>query len=227
MIESQKSTLVEIASDDRLFLKYDAQCALGGKSHAQLAGILESCTYAIKILKATTGSRARYVGRQRKSTIAWSARSLSGPALANLMHLLLCLQQAAIHGLILLSFNIFEAEILRRRDSWEQVMRFENGRFSEWPSGQRPLSTSWPWNIRPSLVILWGVCWMFYDHDNSTRDRTQRGGEVSSAALWGGIAAPQQMQSHHPRKCHPDSHGSSVLMINTRLYTSCEHLARP
>lgn len=39
--------------------------------------------------------------------------------------------------------------------------------FTEWPNGQRPLSTTWPWNIRPSLVVLWGVCWMFYANVSS------------------------------------------------------------
>ena len=27
----------------------------------------------------------------------------------------------------------------------------------------RPPSPSWPWNVRTSLVVLWGVCWMFFD----------------------------------------------------------------
>jgi hypothetical protein len=35
--------------------------------------------------------------------------------------------------------------------------------FVEWPDGEPPLSTTMPWNIRPCLVVLWGVCWMFYD----------------------------------------------------------------
>jgi len=34
--------------------------------------------------------------------------------------------------------------------------------FSEFPGGRRPLSTTWPWSIRPSLAVLWGVCWMFH-----------------------------------------------------------------
>lgn len=32
----------------------------------------------------------------------------------------------------------------------------------EWPSGRRPPCTTMPWNIWPSLMVLWGVCWMFY-----------------------------------------------------------------
>ena len=30
------------------------------------------------------------------------------------------------------------------------------------PGKRRPPSPCWPWNIRTSLIVLWGVCWMFY-----------------------------------------------------------------
>ena len=33
---------------------------------------------------------------------------------------------------------------------------------AEFANNLRPVSTTWPWNIRPSLAVLWGVCWMFY-----------------------------------------------------------------
>ncbi|KAH8883049.1 hypothetical protein GQ53DRAFT_435584 [Thozetella sp. PMI_491] len=33
--------------------------------------------------------------------------------------------------------------------------------FSEFVKGMRPLCTTMPWTIWPSLVVLWGVCWMF------------------------------------------------------------------
>lgn len=34
--------------------------------------------------------------------------------------------------------------------------------FSEFPDGIRHICTAMPWTIWPSLVVLWGVCWMFY-----------------------------------------------------------------
>ena len=35
--------------------------------------------------------------------------------------------------------------------------------FTGWPGGRyRALSTTWPWNVKTSLMVLWGVCWMFY-----------------------------------------------------------------
>jgi hypothetical protein len=37
--------------------------------------------------------------------------------------------------------------------------------FSEFPNRLRPPCTTMPWTIWPALVVLWGVCWMFYDED--------------------------------------------------------------
>ena len=39
--------------------------------------------------------------------------------------------------------------------------RLEGLLFSEFPNNHRPPCTTMPWNIRPALVVLWGVCWMF------------------------------------------------------------------
>jgi len=37
------------------------------------------------------------------------------------------------------------------------------GRKAKWfPNRRRPPCSTMPWMIRPSLVVLWGVCWMFY-----------------------------------------------------------------
>lgn len=39
---------------------------------------------------------------------------------------------------------------------------FGAGWFFEWPRGKRPLNSTWPWaDVKPSLLVLWGVCWMF------------------------------------------------------------------
>jgi hypothetical protein len=35
-------------------------------------------------------------------------------------------------------------------------------RFAEFPNRCRPKCTTMPWSIWPSLMVLWGVCWMFY-----------------------------------------------------------------
>ena len=39
---------------------------------------------------------------------------------------------------------------------------FGVGWFFEWPGGRHPLNSTWPWaDVKPSLLVLWGVCWMF------------------------------------------------------------------
>jgi ankyrin repeat protein len=40
-------------------------------------------------------------------------------------------------------------------------------RLSEFPNRLRPPCTTMPWNARPALVVLWGVCWMFYSRQTT------------------------------------------------------------
>lgn len=80
---------------------------------------------------------------------------------ANLEHILLCLQNDLLRFLLFgkawsdILEHIYECqkEQSRRCEAW----------FFEFPDARHPLSTTWPWSIRPSLAVLWGVCWMFYD----------------------------------------------------------------
>ncbi|GAB7329928.1 hypothetical protein MBLNU13_g01632t1 [Cladosporium sp. NU13] len=79
--------------------------------------------------------------------------------IANLHHLLLCLLSQLLCQLIhlcieLVRDHIAECQKLRRR--WREEW------FFEFPDGRPPLSTTWPWAIKPSLAVLWGVCWMFF-----------------------------------------------------------------
>ena len=82
--------------------------------------------------------------------------------LANLEYLLRCLQQAALDALIQHSLDALESDYHHWDQYLEQQRRLRLDWFTEWPSGQPPLSTTMPWNIKPSLMVLWGVCWMFY-----------------------------------------------------------------
>jgi hypothetical protein len=38
---------------------------------------------------------------------------------------------------------------------------------SVFPNRRRPPCTTMPWNIWPALVVLWGVCWMFYNSSST------------------------------------------------------------
>lgn len=87
--------------------------------------------------------------------------------IANLEHLLRCLQQAILEALIHNTLKLIDADILHWHPNWQQRRGDREGWFAEWPNGQPPLNTTWPWNVKPSLVVLWGVCWMFYDHNHN------------------------------------------------------------
>ena len=112
---------------------------------------------------------------------------------ANLEHMLLCLQQATLQAIIRHCLGPLEVEIhdwrlewrwhwlLEKRfhDGWFYGKRLKDEWFSEWPGGRRPLSTTWPWNIKPSLVVLWGVCWMFYNNAFNSQQEPHGGNSRS------------------------------------------------
>jgi hypothetical protein len=53
-----------------------------------------------------------------------------------------------------------------REHAGDQIHRLRSlfgfGWFFEWEGGRHPLNSTWPWsNVKPSVLVLWGVCWMF------------------------------------------------------------------
>lgn len=78
--------------------------------------------------------------------------------LANLEHLLLCLQDQL---LALLVEKFVEVAHRHLDDCQGDQRRHSEAWFFEFPDARHPLSTTWPWSIRPSLAVIWGVCWMF------------------------------------------------------------------
>ena len=96
-------------------------------------------------------------------------------AVANIEHLFRCLQQDALNALVQHVLRIVDADRDHWGRYWQQIEQLDDGWFAEWPNGRRPLSTTWPWNIKPSLVILWGVCWMFIYAERDTQYAAGRG----------------------------------------------------
>jgi len=85
--------------------------------------------------------------------------------LANLESILLQLQASLLYQLFFAhGRDLLIEDINRIHEEQKQRGRRCKDWFFVYPSGKRPLSTTWPWNIRPSLVVLWGVCWMFCAH---------------------------------------------------------------
>lgn len=97
--------------------------------------------------------------------------------LANLEHMLRCLQQAAFQALVQHSLEALQTDYSHWSKYLEQVQRSCADWYSEWSSGRPPLNSRMPWNIKPSLVVLWGVCWMFYMPNAPTSDAEQPGEE--------------------------------------------------
>lgn len=61
--------------------------------------------------------------------------------------------------------------------------------FFEFPSGIRHLCTTMPWTIWPSLVVLWGVCWMFIQQQHGGADKgisllRQQGRHVDTEGMY-------------------------------------------
>ena len=123
--------------------------------------------------------------------------------IANLQHLLRSLQQNALEAFICHYLNIVEAHILHWHLHWRHSERIGEGWFAEWPNSQRPLSTTWPWNIKPSLLVLWGVCWMFYGpsgNDIKRPTRNPRGAAQSGDNLRTGHLGSNRDNQSQPQQ---------------------------
>ena len=169
-------SLIRTASEDQLFLQHDFQDRASTsalKDHLQVLDLSTLLLERLEVLKKHVA--VRLTGRDLDEV-------QHEKLLANLEHLLRCLQQAALNALIRRSLDLLESEVCLWYRYWQQKRRLTESRFAEWPGGRRPLNTTWPWNIRPSLVVLWGVCWMFFDNERRSpigRECQQSGSHTS------------------------------------------------
>lgn len=160
---SSDKPLSMTARDDELFLKYNTQQAVATYSSDRLRHVFDLTTMLLERLPTSTGSD---LAKPRNNNGNDECCGLKCDVfIANLEHMLLCLQQAAIEALIISTIKNIHADILH----WQQHQEANEGWFAEWPNGLRPLNTTFPWNVKPSLVVLWGVCWMFFDSVPMTR----------------------------------------------------------
>lgn len=147
-----------MAWKDELFLRFDVQRLIKNATIKRLRHVLDFTTLLLGRFRDVWN----FDGASHQKDCSFDNHTKRARFILNLEHMLLCLQQAALQALIWHSLGLLEDEIHHWREHWQQQKQFGDSWFSEWPSGRRPLSTTWPWNIKPSLVILWGVCWMFY-----------------------------------------------------------------
>lgn len=175
------NNLGTIAKDNRLFLDRKTHFDTDARSLRQLCQLFSSVKDLCEIV--STGEVRRTSAEEEDI----SDRDFDEISIANLLHLLSCLQS-------LLITKLLEECIGKLRNHAEQCHRDQTfWRCERWPfeypDGKRPVSTTWPWCLRPSLAVLWGVCWMFYDrptsfHVNAAGDLVSSDGQVIPQAAW-------------------------------------------
>ena len=116
--------------------------------------------------------------------------------LANLTHLLRRLQYMLLQTLVRRSLQALDECANHWNSYWLQRKKADDGWFAEWPDSQPPFSSTMPWNIKPSLVVLWGVCWMFYPSGSGAEQEN-----VPSQPVLGG-ADFWQWSMHRPGKLY-------------------------
>ncbi|KAH0562096.1 hypothetical protein GP486_003201 [Trichoglossum hirsutum] len=156
-ITTSAGQLSKVAADDKLFL---AAARIDPEKSAGIAcrfAQLQRCRIVLDRLR----DYKRWCKEQELEPGYPQNEINQEKSLANAEHLLLRYMHVLLHSLRNLVILHVAFELLLR------IQRiFNQGWFFEWPNRRRPLSSTWPWNIKPSLVVLWGVCWMFYDAIN-------------------------------------------------------------
>lgn len=147
------STLTTLATNNQHFISRKADLVVKRLSSKELYWLTVAVRDLINILAAPLHCGA--VTEPFASTIE---TLLDLTQIANLLHLLLCLQAQILRQLVHFCIELVRDHIAECQKNRSQLRE----KFFEFPDVRRPLSTTWPWAIKPSLAVLWGVCWMFF-----------------------------------------------------------------
>lgn len=190
--------MLQAAEDDELFLKQDAQKIVKANNRIGLCDIFDVTTLLLnRLQQLQDGHWPMHGSRNEDGQRSWTG-SICPKTVANLEHLLRCLQQASYVALISDMLRAIEPDLAYWHQHWQQSRAIFHSWFSEWPNGQRPLNTTWPWNVKPSLAVLWGVCWMFYGDDTG---RTRKPPQWTQPQHPRTIETQPQLVAISPRKC--------------------------
>jgi hypothetical protein len=143
------SRLGAVAARDDWFLAYDPSGLLRGAHPWQASRLLDGVTLLLARLPPVDPAGDSLLEAKPAASF-W----------ANLEHLLRCLRQLALD--VLVRHGRDQSDRAHRHRHRAQPKRLPGECFAEFSSSHRPLSMTWPWDIKPSLMVLWGVCWMFY-----------------------------------------------------------------
>jgi hypothetical protein len=151
-----------VAGNNKLFLKHNNVPIFEGCSLHQTIQLLVTVQEALSTFAAC---RSQYGDDWLIAQgIDFGLDDIDDIFIANYEHLLLRLQAELVQVLTRKALE----ELLRGGQDKRQ--RKLLSWFTEFAEKPRPLSTSFPWTIKPSLAVLWGVCWMFYDRDSTEQD---------------------------------------------------------
>lgn len=173
--KSEVVSLRTVAAQDQVFLQHNFDFIAAKKDIRSLRCLFDLSTVLLHKIQDPFLSCAREATAKDVFSPDPLCEDLKCETfVANLEHLLQCLQQIALNAILQHYLELVESHILHWHQYWQHQKRALHEWFNEWPNGQRPLSTTWPWNVKPSLLVLWGVCWMFYGNEGrSTRNPPQ------------------------------------------------------
>ncbi|KAF1846885.1 uncharacterized protein K460DRAFT_278146 [Cucurbitaria berberidis CBS 394.84] len=143
-----------IAGSNKLFLKHSGSPIFEGCSLNQTVQLLVTVQDAIDVL---SDCRLQYGDGWLLAQGHDVGLNMDENFIANYEHMLLRLRAELIEALARKALE----ELLR--GGHDKKQRKMLSWFTEFAEKPQPLSTSFPWTIKPSLAVLWGVCWMFYD----------------------------------------------------------------
>jgi hypothetical protein len=147
-----------VASSSELFLKHSNAPIFEGYSLNQIIRLLVTVQEALGTFAAC---HLQYGDDWLIAQGVHLGLAIDEIFIANYEHLLLRLQAELIQALARKALT----ELLR--GGHDKRQRKLLSCLSEFADTPMLLSTSFPWTIKPSLAVLWGVCWMFYDRDSS------------------------------------------------------------
>ncbi|KAF1921559.1 hypothetical protein BDU57DRAFT_510429 [Ampelomyces quisqualis] len=154
-------TLSDAAGDDNVFLKHSNAPILEGRFLNQIIRLLVTVQEALDTL---TTCRSQHSDEWLVARGLAFGLDIDDVFIANYEHLLRRLQVELVQVLARKALE----ELLR--GGHDKLQRKLLCWFSEFAEKPQLASTSFPWNIKPSLAVLWGVCWMFYNGDSSASD---------------------------------------------------------
>jgi hypothetical protein len=170
--------LYHVAEADDRFLCQPEVPVFGHLTYAQAAYKIQLVNTALNILEVLKKC-------SEESDGVGGGIQINEKAWANLEHLLLRVRHCLVRTFVLKAWDEVRESPEWRYHQRRQLRLGGDKWCAEFSNNQRPVSTTWPWSIRPSLAVLWGVCWMFYPLDGGERQRQGSGQHM-----------PQPLQQH-------------------------------